>query len=487
MTAADRLGAIRAGDIFAAGRLDEAGAEAAVEVIQQAEAEGVETIRVLFPDQHGLLRGKTVTVAALQSVFTGGIGVPSSLLLKDTSHRTVFPIWTPDADPATAPFRGGSDAMLAPDPSTFRILPWSPHSAWLFCSASYRDWSPVPFDSRHVLASAEARLAERDMSMLVGLEVEFHLYRLTDAKRAHADAIMPNTAVETERLAAGYQYLTEAVYAEMEPALDLVRRNAEALGLPVRSVEVEMGPGQVEVTFAPASPLKQADNMVMFRTMVKQVCARAGLHATFMPKPRVPNAASTGWHVHQSLQDGEGRNLFTPGGDGAISDTASGWIAGLLAHAGESCLMTNPTLNGYKRFQPFQLAPNRVQWAEDNRGAMLRGLMRPGDPAARIENRAPEPSANPHYCIASQILGGLAGLDSGAKAPPPATDPYDTSAPPLPRSLLEAIEAFEGGSLYREALGDGFADYLGRLKRCEWDRYLATISEWEQQEYFNLF
>lgn len=487
MSSADRLDGIRGGEIFAAGRLDAAGAEAAAEVIQRAEAEGVETIRVLFPDQHGILRGKTVTVAAFASVFSSGIGVPSSLLLKDTSHRTVFPIWTPDDDAATAPFRGGSDAMLVPDPATFRILPWSPHSAWLFCDVAYRDWSPVPWASRHVLSEAEQRLSGVGYSALLGLEVEFHLYRVTDTRRGHADAVMPNTPVETERLAMGYQYLTEAVYAEMEPALDLIRRNAEALGLPVRSVEIEMGPGQVEVTFAPATPMRQADNMVMFRTMVKQVCAREGLHATFMAKPRVPNAAATGWHVHQSLADASGGNIFVPGADGAMGKEASGWIAGLLEHAAESCLLTNPTLNGYKRFQPFQLAPNRVQWAQDNRGAMLRGLIRPGDKASRIENRAPEPSANPYFCFAAQLFGGLDGIERGLTAPPPANDPYDTSAPSLPGNLLEAIQAFEAGRLFRDRLGDGFADYLSRLKRAEWDRYLATISEWEQTEYFNLF
>lgn len=309
---------------------------------------------------------------------------------------------------------------------------------------------------------------------------------MTDPKLSHADGGMPPTVPETALLAPGYQFLSETVYDRLEPALDSLRRAAQGLGLPVRSVEVEMGPGQVEIVFDPADALTQADNMTMLRAMAKEVAARQGLHATFMCRPRVENGASAGWHLHQSLlETATGTNLFTPEAD-TPTDIALYWIAGILDHAAETCVLTTPTVNGYKRYQPFQLAPDRIQWGRDNRGAMVRALMAPGDRAARIENRVAEPAANPYFVFAGQILSGLSGVDRGALAPPPVATPYDAEAPGLPKSLIDALEAFEAGTLYSDALGPDFMRYISTLKRAEWGRYLTTVSEWEQREYFGL-
>jgi glutamine synthetase len=226
----------------------------------------------------------------------------------------------------------------------------------------------------------------------------------------------------------------------------------------------------------------------MFRTMVKEVCARQGLHATFMCQPNVPNAAASGWHLHQSLVDKKtGRNLMIPKEDGELSPEASSWIAGLLAHAAESCLLTTPTVNGYKRYKPNQLAPDRILWGRDNRGAMIRGLMGPENPASRIENRVAETTANPYFFFASQILSGLDGLISNLSAPEPVETPYSSDVQKLPDSLLSAINSFEASPLYRTALGHEFVDYITTLKRAEWDRYHRAVSEWEQNEYFGLF
>jgi len=118
---------------------------------------------------------------------------------------------------------------------------------------------------------------------------------------------------------------------------------------------------------------------------------------------------------------------------------------------------------------------------------MIRALMQPDDAASRIENRVAEPAANPYYVLASQIVGGLSGMQQGLTAPAPIEEPYDNSAPALPGNLLEAIEAFGGGSLYKDALGEELVRYYAHLKRAEWDRYISTISDWEQREYFSLF
>jgi glutamine synthetase len=459
-------------------RMSDGAADPSVSVLP----DDIETVRVLFPDLHGLLRGKAVVARIWPDVLRAGLAVPGTLLLKDTSHRTAFSIWSGDGD---AP-QGAGDVLLRPDPATLRRLPWAPHSAWVLCDAIGRDGDPMPVAPRTILARAVDRLAERGLAATFGLEVEFHVYRRLGEGPTHGEATMPAAPVDTAPLTTGYQFLTDDEYAAAEPVLDRIRRAADALGLAVRSVEVEMGPSQFEVTFDPGPPMAQADALVMFRTAVKQVCAAQGLHASFMARPRLPNAAANGWHIHQSLSDAAGRNLFVPEGD-ALTDAASGWIAGLLAHAAATSLLTVPTVNGYKRYQPFQLAPERIAWGRDNRGAMLRVLCAPGDAASRIENRAPDSAANPYLAFAAQIHAGLDGLDRGLAAPPPTRTPYADDAPRLPRDLGEAIAAFDASEMLRGALGAEVVEHLLTIKRFEWRRYLDAVSEWEQAEYFTHF
>lgn len=459
----------------------------AAALLARVEEGGLETIRVVFPDPHGILRGKTVTAAALPSVLKNGLAVPSTLLLKDTSHRTAFPVWS--GDPGLGgPLAGAADILLRPDPGSLTPVPMAPHSAWLLARPCFRDGTPVPFDCQTVLERAEAALASHGLAACFGLEVEFHIFAVDDPALAHAQTTMPPAPPATRALTQGYQFLTDAVYARAEPVLDDIRRAGQAMGLAIRSVEVEMGPSQFEMTFEPGPAQAQARAMVLFRTMVKALCAARGLHASFMPKPRLENIAASGWHIHQSLLDGQGRNVFMPETPGALTPEAAGWLAGLLDHAGASSLFTSPTVNGYKRYQPYQLAPNRIAWGGDNRGAMLRALMVPGDPASRIENRAPDSAANPYLAFAAQLLSGVDGLARGAHPPPPTRTPYDDGdAPALPASLGEAIAGFDGSAMYRAALGDETVDYFARLKRFEWDRYLAAVSDWEQAEYFSLY
>lgn len=456
------------------------------EVIARAEADGIETVRVLFCDPHGTLRGKTVVTAALPSVFREGVALPSTVLLKDTSQRTVFPVWSGDAGFGSGALVGAGDVVLAPDPASFRRMPWSPHSALMLADVVTKEGAPIAFAPRSVLREAETRLSARGLAMVVGLEVEFHCYH-AEAAPTHADAGMPGRPPQTAPLTTRYSLCDSGHYDTLEPLMDTLRRACDALGLPVRSMEPEFGPSQLEFVFEPDGAMAQADAMVVFRTMVKQMCAREGYHATFMCRPALPNAAASGWHLHQSLVDASGANRFVPDEAGALSPTASAWIAGLLEHAAASCVFTTPSVNGYKRYQPFQLAPDRIQWAVDNKGAMLRGLMRPGDGASRIENRVPEPAANPYFVIASQIFAGLDGLARGLTAPPPAETPYTSDAPSLPKTLADAIAAFEASPLYADALGRPFVDYIARLKRAEWERYVSAVSEWEQAEYFSLF
>jgi glutamine synthetase len=456
------------------------------QILKRINAEDIETVRVVFVDQHGILRGKTLVATALKSAFENGVKVPSTLLLKDTSHRTAFPIWSGIGEVAGVTFSGANDVILRPNPKRFYQIPWSPQSALIFCSVEDRNGNEISISSDAILSTAQKALKEAGYDAIFGLEIEFQIFRTIDECLSHEKATMPATPVKTENLTKGYQYLTETKYSEVEEVLDELRRMSQALGLEPQSIEIEMGPSQFEFTFAAADPQTQAERFVLFRTMVKEVCFRRGMHASFMPKPALPNAAANGWHLHQSLITTSGNPAFMPNEEGLLSNEANGWIAGLLENAEACCLLTNPTVNSYKRFTPYQLAPNLIQWGRDNRGAMLRVLMHPNDPASRIENRVADTSANPFYAIAAQIVSGLDGITRGLK-PPSATDtPYE-GAEALPKNLYSAIEAFERSALFPKYFCDDFQSYMATLKRFEWDRYLMSISDWEQQEYFGLF
>jgi len=162
-------------------------------------------------------------------------------------------------------------------------------------------------------------------------------------------------------------------------------------------------------------------------------------------------------------------------------------MAGLLAHARAAAAFSTPTLNGYKRYRPFSLAPDRAIWGRDNRGVMVRVLGGPGDPATHLENRVGEPAANPYLYMASQIVCGLDGLELKLDPGPSADTPYEAKAPLLPRSLGEALAALNESAVLRSGLGDFFVDYYLHLKQAEIARFELEVSDWEQREYFSLF
>jgi glutamine synthetase len=448
----------------------------------------LQTIRFAFPDQHGILRGKTLAVREAAGALENGCSITSTLLAKDTSHRSVFPVFTAGGGFGMKEMQGGSDLLMVPDPSTFRVIPWAPGAGWLLCDVHFQDGKPVPFATRGLYRSVLEGLAARGYRFKAGLEVEFHIFKKDDMPLDPRDAGQPGRPPTVSLLSRGYQYLTEQRYDEAEPVLELLRRDLEAMGLPVRSMEVEMGPSQFEFTFDAAEGLVPADNMVLLRSAVKQICYRHGLHATFMCRPRVANTVASGWHLHQSLVSKDGVNAFVPAHDGeALSAVGRGYLAGLLAHARAATVFATPTLNGYKRYRSYSLAPDRAIWARDNRGAMIRVLGGPHDPATRLENRVGEPAANPYLYMASQILAGLDGIERNLDPGPSADAPYESKAAPLPRSLREAVSALDEDRFFRGAMGDQFIDYYVFIKNAEIARFEMEVTEWEQAEYFDIF
>jgi glutamine synthetase len=461
---------------------------AATEVKRRIETEGIELVRLSFPDLHGILRGKALLTASMPSALADGCAVTSTLLLKDTAHRTVVPVFSPGAGMGLARLQGASDIIMVPDPTTFRVLPWLQSTGWMLCDVYFPDGTPVSFSTRHLLRRTLERLAADRHSFVTGLEIEFHITRLLDPRLGLEDSGQPGAVPEVELIHQGFNHLTELRLDRIEPITDILRRHSLALGLDLGSVELEYGPSQVEFVFRPARGMKPADDMVLFRSAVKQICRRHGYHATFMCRPSFPNAMSSGWHLHQSLADADGRNLFAPDDPGELlSPLGRHYLAGLMAGAAEAVAFTTPTINGYKRYRANSLAPDRIVWGSDNRGAMLRVVGAANSSATRIENRIGEPAANPYLYLASQLATGLAGVAAAAEPPPPTDSPYEAPAATLPTSLGAALGALDAGHVLREAFGNEFVDYYSMIKHAEVRRYEAYVTDWEMKEYFDVF
>ena len=469
-------------------------ARMAADVEREIKKNKIEVVRFSFADQHGVLRGKTLLASEAASAMRSGVTMTTTLLAKDTSHRTVYPVFTPGGGFNISEMQGGGDFVMVADPSTFRILPWADNTGWMLCDIYFTNGKPVPFSTRARCRDALTTLSHAGFDFMAGLEVEFHLFKLEDPRLGPSHSTWPPEAPEVSLLTQGYQYLTESRFDMIDPAVAILRRGIEALGLPLRSVELELGPSQVEFTFRPLMGLAAADAMILFRSAVKQIARRNGYLASFMCRPAFPNAMSSGWHLHQSLIESKTkRNAFAFDHPDVLSTVGKYYLGGLLSHARAAAAFTTPTVNGYKRYRAYSLAPDRAIWARDNRGVMMRVLGQPGDASTHLENRVGEPAANPYLYIASQIYAGLDGIAQRLDPGPSADTPYEHAAALLPKSLGEALTALRADDIFRAGFSGGFVDYYVHIKEAELARFAkeqpdsADITPWEQKEYFDLF
>jgi glutamine synthetase len=464
----------------------------------------VKYIRLAWSDTHGYSRAKTLTVPAFLSALTAGhnIGVATTTL--DSAGARVFASFSRGGGMGLDEMTGSPNLTVVPDPATFRALPWAPGVGWILCDEHFNDGRPFPFATRQLLRKALRRLGDHGYGCVVGAEIEWYLLRVAEDHLTDEHVGVPGTRgrpIRTWPAEPGYHYHSESNLDLMEPVLGALGDAYEKLGLGLRSIENEWGPGQVECTFAPRPALEAADNVLLFRTATRQICRRLGHVATFMCRPALKGYYASGWHLHQSVVDAaSGVNRFMPDEPGeALSRLGRHYLAGLLAYAVPGTVFTTPTVNGFRRFRPNSLAPDRVTWAYDHRGVMVRVLGGADDPATRMENRIGEPAANPYLYVLSQVVAGLAGIEAGLSPQAPDDEPYGAKRPLLPKSLPEALDALDKEPLFRRELGDSFVDYFVALKRTEAGRYERSLedtrtapqseetSAWEQNEYFDFF
>lgn len=434
-------------------------------VLRTIEERGVKFIRLWFTDVAGTLKSVAVAPAEIEGAFAEGIGFDGSAIegLARTSE---------------------ADMLAIPDPSTFQILPWRgtvDPAARMFCDIATPDGKPAAADPRNVLKRALDKAASLGFSFYVHPEIEFYLLKSTE--------LGPDGLP---------QPVDNAGYFDNVPggtAHDFRRRAVtmlEQLGISVEFSHHEGGPGQNEIDLRYADALSMADNVMTFKTVIKEVAIEQGVYATFMPKP-FTNHPGSGMHTHFSLFQGDKNAFFDAGAQYHLSNTARQFMAGILRHAPEITLVTNQFVNSYKRLWGGGEAPSYVSWGHNNRSALIRIPLHKPEKAqsTRIEYRAMDSAANPYLAYALLLGAGLKGIENGYELPPEAEDDVWSLTDmerralgneSLPQSLDHAIKKLESSELAAEVLGESVFSYVLANKRNEWAEYRAQVTPFEIEQ-----
>jgi len=457
------------------------------------------TVRLAVVDQHGIPRSRSLSPQVAIAALSNGLDFSGAIYSLDTGNQVFVPAFAAGGGFGIDEFTGFPDVVLVPDATTFRVLPWADRTGWMLCDVYFSNGQPMPLDGRGLMRRMLGELGGAGYDFLAGIEIEYYIVRLGTERILPENAGFTPPPPEVSVFELGYQFLSEVRLDSVAGTLEAIRDGLSAIGLAPRSMDDEWGPGQMEFSFSPIGGLAAADAVVLFRSAVKQICQRRGLLATFMCRPGLPNFFSSGWHLHECLLSRQdGRNAFASEDD-YLSATGRQFVAGLLEHAIPMTVFAAPTVNGYKRFRPYSFAPDRVCWALENRGTLVRVQGAPGDANSHVENRMGEPAANPYLYMAANIAAGLDGIRRKLEAPAPVeTDPYAAAAAMLPTSLSSAVDALEHDDFFRKAFGDTLVDYLLQMKRAELARHDAAlaenpppdgqdVSDWEMREYFEFY
>ncbi|MBS1677306.1 MAG: glutamine synthetase [Actinobacteria bacterium] len=422
---------------------------------------GVEVVRVIFPDLHGIARGKDVPARVYENL-DHGLSFCSAVMATDLRHT-----------PVLGGESGYPDMVATPEPASLVRLPWEPEVACCMADLqSVRDGAPVP-DPRRLLRSVVAEYEELGLSPVVGPELEFFLLAPEDANGDLVRRIDLPSMVYT-------------VGPQVDPD-GFVRRLGQHLttaGLPVVTMNHEYMNSQYEINLRHADALTAADQAFLLRNWSRDIAALQGLRATFAGKP-FNDQGGSGFHIHVSL-DREGENAFDDDDDAnGVSDLLRCFAAGVLEHAAATMAFLNPTINAYRRLVPDSLAPTRVNWGWDNRSTMLRIPAERGR-ATRIEVRVGDASANAHLAIAAILIAGLDGIRNRLELNPPAYgDAYrtDSDGEHLPRSLEESLVALGEDAVLADVCGPELIETFVAIKQFEVERHRAWVSDWERTEY----
>ncbi len=431
-------------------------------VLREAKEKNVQFIRLWFTDMVGTLKSFAITVDELEDALDGGMGFDGSSI---TGFNAIEE----------------SDMIAMPDPTTFKIIPWSPQdqpTARMICDIQTPDGDPYVGDPRHVLRLALERAKEMGFdNFYCGPELEFFYFK---------DSTAPIPL----------DYGSYFDLTTLDAATALRRDTVQALqklGIRVEYSHHEVGISQHEIDLRYDDALTMADKVMTYKIVVKEIATQHGVYATFMPKP-LQDQNGSGMHTHQSLFSNGHNAFFDPDNQYYLSDTAGAFIAGQLRHAREISIIFAQHVNSYKRLVPGYEAPVYIAWSRRNRSALVRvPLYHPGkEQATRIELRCPDPSANIYLCFAALLHAGLEGIEKGYELPEPmernlyhltAEEREKMGIQSLPADLGEAIHEAENSELLHKALGDHVFSRLLQLKREEFEDYRVRVTPYEIEKF----
>lgn len=432
-------------------------------ILNMAETEDVEFIRLQFTDLFGTLKNVAITKSQLAKALDNKIMFDGSSIEGFARIEE-------------------SDMYLYPDYDTFEILPFRPHQgkvARMICDVYKPDGTQLENDPRFILKKVLKEAADMGYTFNVGPECEFFLF--------HTDDNGGPTTITHEH--AGYFDLGPTDLGE-NARRDIVL-NLEEMGFEVEASHHEVAPAQHEINFKYGEALETADRIMTYKLTVKTIAKRHGLYASFMPKPKY-GAAGSGMHINMSLSDKDGNNIFADTSDeNGLSKEAYSFIAGIIEHMRAMSAITNPIVNSYKRLVPGYEAPTYIAWSATNRSPLIRVPAAKG-PGTRIELRCPDCACNPYLAFAVCLAAGLDGIKRGLT--PPASvrqdifemtekERLEAGIQSLPRNLYEAIHEMKKSEFMKDVLGEEVFYKYVTAKRMEWNEYTSQVTDWEIDRY----
>jgi len=442
-------------------------ASSAEAILAEVERQQIKFIDLHFTDVLGAVKSVTIPVNQLAETLDHGIWFDGSSI--EGFARIAE-----------------SDMYLAPDISTFAVVPWlsgKDATARFICDVYTPNDQPFAGDPRQVLKRVLDQAEDMGFTYNTGPELEFFLLI------PHEDGtIIPPVPQDKDGYFDIPTDLIGGLRREMTATL-------ESFGITVEAMHAEVAHGQHEIDFRYADALTTADNAVTFRFALKIVARQNGLRATFLPKP-IRGISGNGMHVHQSLvYKATGVNAFSdPGDPYGLSSIAQHFIAGQLTHARGMCAVLAPLVNSYKRLIPGFEAPVYVSWGRINRSALIRVPRAHELASSRIELRCPDPSCNPYLAFAVMLAAGLDGIRRELPLPPASEENLylldnqrSLNLQMLPGSLEQALDELENDAVIRDALGLHVYDRFLSAKRAEWNNYRQEVTAWELDNYLNTY
>ncbi len=427
---------------------------------------GIRDVECIFADISGYPRGKLMPARS----FAAGaeLRIAQAIAMQAVTGDYSFDPIFPASDP---------DVRLMPDHATLRVAPWSATArAVVIHDCVELDGAPCVFAARSLLKTVLARYAAQGLQPVVAPEIEFYL----TAPSADPNQPLAAPAARNGRAEAGQSAFSLNMLNELAPFWDDFRAALDTLDVRADSWVHEVGPSQYEINLLHGDALAAADQAFLFKYAAREIAIRHGLNSVFMAKP-IAGAAGSSMHLHQSVLDAGGRNIFSKD-DGAESPRFRHFIAGLQRYVPDLMLIFAPHVNSYRRFVRDSQAPVNLLWGYDNRSTGLR-IPVSAPAARRVENRLAGADANPYLAIAASLAAGLAGMDEELAPSEPilVSDSAYDQGHALARSFLPALEQMARSATGRRLLGDAFVTGFCAVKALEYESYLREISAWERR------